>query len=113
MRTGLPWAQAARLGHFDQVDRSATGLPSVTDIAARPRLSTTYLSSLLQQLTGRTAQQHIQHEPMEKAKRKLSTTERSVSGITYQLGFEHSQRFNEQFKSRMEVPPVEFGRAFN
>ena len=105
--------EALLAAHFDQVDRSATGLPSVEDIAAQLNLSTKYLSSLLKQLTGRTAQQHIHDKLMEKAKEKLSTTELSVSEIAFQLGFEHSQSFSKLFKSKTEVSPLEFRRAFN
>lgn len=50
---------------------------------------------------------------IEKAKEKLSTTELSVSEIAYQLGFEHSQSFSKLFKSKTEVSPLDFRRAFN
>lgn len=99
--------------HFDHVERSSSGLPSVEDIAAQLNFSTKYLSSLLKQLTGRTAQQHIHDTLIEKAKEKLSTTELSVGEIAFQLGFEHAQSFSKLFKSKTEVSPLEFRRAFN
>lgn len=105
--------EALLAAHFDHIDRSARGLPSAEDIAAQLNLSTKYLSSLLKQLTGRTAQQHIHDKLIEKAKEKLSTTELSVSEIAFQLVFEHSQRFSKLFKSNTEVSPIEFRRAFN
>ncbi len=105
--------EAILAAHFDQVERSSTGLPAVEDIAAQLNLSTKYLSSLLKQLTGRTAQQHIHDKLIEKAKEKLSTTELSVSEIAFQLGFEHSQSFSKLFKSKTELSPLEFRKAFN
>lgn len=98
--------------HFEQVERSASGLPAVEDLAAALSLTPKYLSSLLKQLTGRSAQQHIHDKLIDKAKEKLSTTELTVSEIAYQLGFEHAQSFSKLFKSKTEQSPLEFRRMF-
>ena len=76
-------------------------------------LSSKYLGSLLKQLTGLTTQQHIHEKLIEKAKEKLSATDLTVSEIAYQLGFEHSQSFNNFFKAKTNQSPLEFKGSFS
>jgi len=91
----------------------AEGLPTVRYFADALNMSSKYLSSLLKQLTGQTMQQIIHEKLIEKAKEKLSTTDRSVSEIAYELGFEHSQSFSKFFKLKTHHSPLEFRRSFN
>jgi AraC-like DNA-binding protein len=68
---------------------------------------------MLKQLTGLTAQQHIQMKILEQAKEKLSTSGLTVSEIAFGLGFEHSQSFSKFFKSKTNLSPLEFRKSFN
>ena len=90
-----------------------TQLPTVQYIADQLNLSSTYLSDLLKNLTGLTAQQHIHEKLIEKAKELLSTSNLSVSEIAYQLGFEFPQSFNKLFKKKTDLTPLEFKQSFN
>lgn len=88
-------------------------LPTVQYISDQLNLSPTYLSDLLKNLTGLTAQQHIHEKLIEKAKELLSTSNLSVSEIAYQLGFEFPQSFNKLFKKKTDLTPLEFKQSFN
>jgi AraC family transcriptional activator of pobA len=99
--------------YFNDDRRLAEGLPSVRYLAESLNLSAKYLGSLLKQLTGLTAQQHIHEKLIEKAKAKLSTTDMTVSEIAYSLGFEHSQSFSKLFKDKTNQSPLEFRASFN
>ena len=90
-----------------------TQLPTVQYIADQLNLSPIYLSDLLKNLTGLTAQQHIHEKLIGKAKELLSTTNLSVSEIAYQLGFEFPQSFNKLFKKKTDKTPIEFRQTFN
>ncbi|TWR24702.1 helix-turn-helix transcriptional regulator [Mucilaginibacter pallidiroseus] len=95
-------------------DASANkGLPTVASIASQLNLSPSYLSDMLRSLTGQNAQQHIHDKLIEKAKEKLTTTNLSVSEVAYSLGFEHSQSFSKLFKTKTNLSPLEFRKAFN
>ncbi|WP_411028809.1 helix-turn-helix domain-containing protein [Spongiimicrobium sp. 3-5] len=89
------------------------GLPTVKYVADSMNMSSSYLSSLLKNLTGQTTQQHIHNKLIEKAKEKLSTTNLSVSEIAYELGFEHSQSFSKLFKTKTNFSPLQFRASFN
>lgn len=99
--------------YFSQQDLVAKGLPTVQYLAAALNVSPKYLSSMLKQLTGLTAQQHIHEKLIERAKELLSTTAMSVSEVAYELGFEHSQSFSKLFKSKTSQSPLQFRMSFN
>src|SRR5690606_2606647 len=89
------------------------GIPTVQYVAGELHLSPNYLSDMLRIQTGQTTQQHIQNRLIEKAKELLSTTNKSVSEIAYELGFEHPQSFHRLFKNRTAVSPLDFRASFN
>lgn len=95
-------------------DRSLTqGIPTVQYLSEQMNMSPGYLSDMLRSLTGQNAQQHIHEKLIEKAKEKLSTTRLTVSEVAYELGFEHPQSFSKLFKTKTNLSPLEFRRAFN
>ena len=98
---------------FQGDDLIETGIPSVTFVANTLNLSPNYLSSMLKSLTGQSTQQHIHNKLIEKAKEQLSTSVLSISEIAYNLGFERPASFTKLFKSKTEMTPLEFRRAFN
>ncbi|MBT28714.1 MAG: AraC family transcriptional regulator [Thalassobius sp.] len=98
--------------YFNRDDLVINGLPSVQSIAEQLHVSPNYLSGLLKVLTGQSTQQHIQSKLIEKAKEKLSTTDLTVSEISYILGFEHSQSFSKLFKTKTNLSPLEFRQSF-
>ncbi|WP_333862849.1 helix-turn-helix domain-containing protein [Sphingobacterium sp.] len=92
----------------DETERN--GLPQVGYFAERLNMSKNYLSDLLRSQTGESAQNHIQHKLIEKAKDLLSSSELSVAEIAYQLGFEQPQSLNRLFKKKTAISPLEFRR---
>jgi len=63
--------------------------------------------------SGQSTQQHIHDKLIEKAKEKLSTISSSVSEIAYEPGFEHPQSFSMLFKTKTNLPLLEFRQSFN
>lgn len=98
--------------YFDDGDLMHKGLPTVKYISDSLHVSPTYLRNLLQLLTGQSTQWHIHHKVIEIAKEQLSTTDRSVSEIAYNLGFEHPQSFSKLFKSKTNLTPLAFRASF-
>ncbi|MDO5616009.1 MAG: helix-turn-helix transcriptional regulator [Cruoricaptor ignavus] len=97
----------------DHFNSELNQLPTVQYLANELNITSAYLSDLLKNLTGQTAQQHIHEKLIEKAKELLSTTHLSVSEIAYQLGFEFPQSFNKLFKNKTNFSPLEFRQSFN
>lgn len=99
--------------YFDKEKILKTGPPTVEALADQLHMSSYYLSDLLRNLTGQSAQQHIQEKLIEKAKEYLSITNLSVAEIAYQLGFEYPQSFNKLFKKKTSISPLKFRQTFN
>ena len=99
--------------YFANEDQLRSGLPTVAYLAGELHLSPKYLSTMLRELTGLTAQQHIHERLIARAKEELSTTPQSVSEIAYGLGFEHAQSFSKLFKKKTRQSPSEFRNSFN
>ncbi|CAM3980324.1 AraC-like ligand binding domain-containing protein [Pedobacter westerhofensis] len=89
------------------------GLPSVQDVADHLQVSPRYLTDMLKSLTGQSAQQHIHHQIIEKAKDILAVSNRTIAEIAYDLGFEHPQSFNKLFKQKTKMSPSAFRQSFD
>jgi len=109
------------LSHFEQLledyfsSQKTVGkeIPSVTYFADKLHLSANYLSDMLRNSTGQSAQQHIQQKLIDKAKALLSSTELSVGEIAYIIGFEYPQSFSKLFKNKTNKTPKEFRALYN
>ena len=99
--------------YFDNDSGDKGGLPTVQHLANQLNLSPKYLSSLLRALTGLNTQQHIHEKLISTAKKKLTTTDLSVSEIACALGFEHIQSFSKLFKTKTNQSPLAFRASFN
>ncbi len=105
--------EAVLSGYMNSDRLVLEGIPTVQYVSAALQLSPNYLSDLLRSLTGKSTQQHIQDELIEKAKEQLSTTSLSVSEIAYSLGFSYPQSFSRLFKAKTDLAPQEFRDRFN
>lgn len=95
-------------GYFSKSDLQEVGIPEVRYFATKLNLSAKYLSDMLKALTGKTTKEHIQFQLLEKAKYLLLGTNKSISEIAYQLGFEYPQYFSRFFKEKTGVTPKGF-----
>jgi AraC family transcriptional activator of pobA len=99
--------------YFNSTDLPTKGLPTAQYLSDQLNISPNYLRSLLKSLTGLNTQEHIHKKLIEKAKEKLTTTDRSVSQIAYELGFGHPPSFSKLFKTKTRQSPVEFRASYN
>jgi AraC-like DNA-binding protein len=98
----------------DWIHNKQTGdekLPNVKAVSQKLNVSTNYLSDMLKGITGKTTLQHIHDKLIETAKIKLSTTNMTISEISYHLGFEHPQSFTKLFKNKTNISPNQFRKS--
>lgn len=84
------------------------GLPTVSYLAEKISLSPNYLSDLLKKETGMNAKDQIHYFLVEEAKSILLGSDKSISEIAYQLGFEYPQYFSKLFKQKTGNTPQEY-----
>ncbi len=87
-------------------------LPTVNYLADHVHMSPAYLSDMLKNYTGLSAQQHIHETVIHRAKELLTLSELSVSQIAYELGFQHPQSFSKLFKQKTNVTPLKFRESY-
>lgn len=87
------------------------GIPTVRYFAEKVFLSPNYFGDLIKRETGKTPQEYIQGHIIDTAKEKLLGTEKTVSQIADELGFQYSQHFNRVFKKNVGVSPNEYRRS--
>jgi AraC-like DNA-binding protein len=71
-------------------------------------MSPNYLSDLLKKYTGKSCQEYIHLKLIDKAKALLWSTDESISGIAYDLGFEHPSHFTKLFKNKTGMSPKSY-----
>ena len=99
--------------YFEERSADSEGIPTVQYIAEKLNYTPNYLSDMLRSLTGLNAQQHIHLKLIEKSKELLTTTNKTVGEVAYQLGFEHHQSFTRLFKLKTNISPIQFRSSFN
>jgi len=87
------------------------GLPTVKYFADKACLSPNYFGDLIKKLTGKTAQEIILDHIVECGKEMLIGTDKPVTDIAYDLGFQYAQHFSRFFKKKTGCTPLEFRHA--
>jgi AraC-like DNA-binding protein len=85
-----------------------TGLPTVSHFAKSLNISDSYLSDLLRKETGTNTQENIHLYVINRSKDILINTNKSISEIAYELGFEYPQYFSRLFKKKTGETPREY-----
>ena len=84
------------------------GLPTVSYFANRVFLSPNYFGDVIKKETGKSAQEYIQFNLIERAKDRIAGTDLTMSEIAYELGFNYPQHFSRLFKKQTGLTPNEY-----
>ena len=87
------------------------GMPTVQYCAYKLCLSPNYFSDLMKKETGMPALKHIQQKMLDVAKERVFNTAKSISEISYELGFPYPQHFSRWFKKMAGCTPNEYRTA--
>lgn len=94
--------------YFDRGEAEINGLPSIAFFAEKAHLSAHYFSDVLKKETGRSAKDHINDFVVDRAKNLLLASNKNVSEIAYDLGFNYPHYFTRFFKSKTGMTPVDY-----
>lgn len=94
--------------YFNSGKSQTDGLPTVQYCADKICLSPNYFGDLIKKETGKTASEHIQLAVMAKVKEQLAETDKTISEIAYDLGFNYPHHLSRSFKKITGITPGEF-----
>jgi AraC-like DNA-binding protein len=98
--------------YFEKELQLQLGVPTVQYFGDQMHMSAHYLSDLLKKETGRSTQEHIYNNLIERAKTILISSTESVSQVAYSLGFDYPNHFSKFFKAKAGMSPSEY-RSLN
>ncbi len=81
---------------------------SAKEVAAYFFISPVYLGRVIQQASGETFKQYVNHLKMEEAKKLLLSSDRLVYEIAEELGFKDSKYFISRFTEETGMSPAEY-----
>lgn len=84
---------------------------SLVELADSAGMSVYYFARLFKQSTGRTPQQYIIEQKINRAKQLLTETDSAVTYIAYQLGFATPSHFTMLFKRLTGTTPTTFRKS--
>ena len=91
--------------YFEQNLQVEQGVPTVRYFADKICLSPNYFGDYIKKCTGKTAQEYIHGKIIELAKEQMQNTNKSVSQIGFDLGFQYPQHFSRLFKQHTGQTP--------
>lgn len=97
------------LNDYFRSDKPQTlGFPMVNYFAEQLNLSANYFGDLIRKETGKSAQEYIQLKMIDTAKEKIFDRSKSISEISYELGFKYPQHFTRLFKQKVGMSPNDY-----
>jgi AraC family transcriptional regulator, transcriptional activator of pobA len=80
----------------------------VAHFAGELNLSPNYFGDLIKKETGKSALEYIQLQLLDQAKELIFDPTKSISEISYELGFRYPQHFTRFFKQKVGLAPNEY-----
>lgn len=105
---GLTRGQLARA--VDAMEASLAGPLSLPEIAAAAGLSPAHFARRFKASLGVAPHQHLLRQRLERAKRLLRETDRSVAQIAFECGFSHQEHMTRFFGRIVGATPAAFRR---
>lgn len=94
--------------YFASGKARSEGLPTVRYCARELCLSPGYFGDLIKKETGKSAQQYIQLKVIDTAMENLLDEKKSISQVSYELGFQYPQHFTRLFKKVVGRTPNDY-----
>ena len=95
---------------FSYIGDNLTEKLTVEEIAKHVYLSPTYLQSVFKENYGVPLAEYVRRQKLQKARELLYNTQKRISDIAYDCGFEHESSFIRSFKREFGMTPGEARR---
>jgi AraC-like DNA-binding protein len=93
---------------FDLIHQSYTERLKLSELAAAANIGQSSFCRFFKRVTGLTVMDYIRRFRIDRAKELLMTTDRAVTWIAYESGFESHSHFDRVFRAVTNLTPHEF-----
>jgi AraC-like DNA-binding protein/quercetin dioxygenase-like cupin family protein len=97
---------------FEWVDRHSGEPITVSDAAKISAMSTSYFMRFFKQVTGQSFLSYLNNFRIAKSQILLSTTDKSISEISQEIGFCDQSYFGMVFRKLVQTTPMSYRRRF-
>ena len=94
--------------YFQSDEVRNAGFPTVRYCADKLNLSANYFGDLIKKETGKSPQEQIQFKLIDIAKERIFDPTKTITEISYELGFKYPQHFTRLFKTQVGCSPNEY-----
>lgn len=98
----------ALLNDYFKQNNMSRGLPTVTYCASELCLSPNYFGDLIKKETGQTAIEYIHKHVIDATKDLLADTSKTITDVSYQIGFQYPQHMSRLFKKETGMTPAQY-----
>lgn len=98
--------------YFESGKLQENGIPNIEQVANELSVSQRYLSDTLKKETGKTTTEHLHLYLINEAKNILLQPNKTVSEVTYELGFEYPACFSRLFKKKEGISPSDYREKY-
>jgi len=95
------------------LDKNFSNDFSISQLAERCHMSSRNFVRRFQDATGETPTSYIQILRVELAKKELEATQKTVSEIVYEIGYQDQKSFGRLFKKHTTLTPTEYRKRFS
>ena len=95
-------------GYFDSDKPEVLGLPTVAWCADQLHFSANYFGDLIKKETGKSAIEYIHLSVINRVKDLLAGSDKTVSEIAYEIGFQYPHHLSRMFKKVTGYTPKEY-----
>ena len=99
--------------YFDSDKPANIGLPTVAWCAEQLHFSANYFGDLIKKETGKSAIEYIHLSIIDHVKELLAGTNKTVSEIAYEVGFQYPHHLSRMFKKTVGYTPNEYRKAYS
>lgn len=99
--------------YYEDENAMLKGLPTVNYFAEKCFLSPNYFGDLIKKETGRSPKEMITEKILEELKRRLRTSDMTITQISDALGFQYPQHLSAFFKKNTGTTPNKFRNQQN
>ena len=99
--------------YFEGNNALKNGLPIVRYCASELCLSPNNFGDLIRKETGKTAQEYIKFYTLNAMKRELADSQKTITDVANDLGFQYPQHLSRFFKKETGMSPQEYRIIIN